>query len=362
MADVRIERVDKHFGAVRAVHGLSLEIASGEFLVLLGPSGAGKTTTLRLVAGLERPDAGRVHIGGHDVTDVAPALRDVTFVFQQYSLYPHLSVFDNLAFPLRSPLRRIPEATLREKVQEVARMLRIDDKLANPATKLSGGQMQRVAIGRALVREPALTLMDEPLSSLDAKLRNDLRLELKRIQQDLGATMLYVTHDQTEAMTMGDRVAILRDGVLQQLGTPDEIYDNPVNVFVAGFIGSPSMNLITARMDGTSVVFDHTRVEVPPATMTARPGLAAYSGREVVVGIRPEDFRAEGDATVELKVNRVESLGSELMAYLDGGHEGLEITARLERSARVQEGERARLAVDRERLYFFDPETGEAIG
>jgi multiple sugar transport system ATP-binding protein len=162
-------------------------------------------------------------------------------------------------------------------------------------------------------------------------------------------------------MTMGDRVAILRDGVLQQLGTPDEIYDNPVNVFVAGFIGSPSMNLITARMDGTGIVFDHTRVEVPPAAMTARPGLAAYSGREVVVGIRPEDFRAEGDATVELKVNRVESLGSELMAYLDGGHEGLEITARLERSAQVQEGERARLAVDRERLYFFDPETGEAI-
>ena len=216
-------------------------------------------------------------------------------------------------------------------------------------------------MGRAIVRQPQAFLMDEPLSNLDAKLRVEMRGEIIRVQRRIAAPTLYVTHDQTEAMTMGDRVAILRDGVLQQLGTPDEIYDNPVNVFVAGFIGSPSMNLITARMDGTSVVFDHTRVEVPPATMTARPGLAAYSGREVVVGIRPEDYRAEGDATVELKVNRVESLGSELMAYLDGGHEGLEITARLERSAQGQEGERARLAVDRERLYFFDPETGAAI-
>jgi ABC-type nitrate/sulfonate/bicarbonate transport system ATPase subunit len=208
MADFRLDNVAKRFGEVQAVSGLSLEAASGEFIVLLGPSGAGKTTTLRLVAGLETPDQGRVHIGGDDVTATAPALRDVTFVFQQYSLYPHLSVFDNLAFPLRSPLRRIPETQVREKVNEVARMLRIDDKLASPATKLSGGQMQRVAIGRALVRNPAVTLMDEPLSSLDAKLRNDLRLELRRIQQDLGATMLYVTHDQTEALTLATRIGV----------------------------------------------------------------------------------------------------------------------------------------------------------
>ena len=214
MADLLLQGLNKRFAEVQAVRDLDLEVGSGEFIVLLGPSGAGKTTTLRLVAGLEKPDAGTVHIGGHDVTALAPALRDVTFVFQQYSLYPHLSVFDNLAFPLRSPLRRTPEAEIQRKVVEVAKMLRIDDKLGNPATKLSGGQMQRVAIGRALVREPAVTLMDEPLSSLDAKLRNDLRLELKRIQQDLGATLLYVTHDQIEAMTLATRIGVLDRGAL----------------------------------------------------------------------------------------------------------------------------------------------------
>ena len=244
MADLRLERVAKRFGDVQAVDDLSLEIRSGEFIVLLGPSGAGKTTTLRLVAGLEKPDAGRVHIGGSDVTNLAPALRDVTFVFQQYSLYPHLSVFDNLAFPLRSPLRPMTEARVREKVGDVARLLRIDDKLASPATRLSGGQMQRVAIGRALVRDPAVTLMDEPLSSLDAKLRNDLRLELKRIQQDLGATMLYVTHDQTEALTLATRIGVLDRGHLVQVGSPREVYENPCTSAVAARLGSPRINLV----------------------------------------------------------------------------------------------------------------------
>ena len=244
MAELRLEQVGKRFGAVQAVHDLSLDVASGEFIVLLGPSGAGKTTTLRLVAGLEKPDQGRVHIGGRDVTAEAPALRDVTFVFQQYSLYPHLSVFDNLAFPLRSPMRPMSEAKVRDKVDEVAQLLRIDDKLASPATKLSGGQMQRVAIGRALVREPAVTLMDEPLSSLDAKLRNDLRLELKRIQQDLGATMLYVTHDQTEAMTLATRIGVLDHGRLVQVGSPRDIYENPQSATVAARLGSPRINLL----------------------------------------------------------------------------------------------------------------------
>jgi len=244
MADFRLDGVGKRFGAVQAVDGLSLSAASGEFIVLLGPSGAGKTTTLRLVAGLETPDAGRVHIGGRDVTAEPPALRDVTFVFQQYSLYPHLSVFDNLAFPLRSPMRPLAEAKVREKVNEVARLLRIDDKLASPATKLSGGQMQRVAIGRALVREPAVTLMDEPLSSLDAKLRNDLRLELRRIQQDLGATMLYVTHDQTEALTLATRIGVLDHGRLVQVGSPRDIYENPQSSTVAARLGSPRINLL----------------------------------------------------------------------------------------------------------------------
>ena len=244
MADVSLKAVGKRFGDKQAVDGLSLDIASGEFIVLLGPSGAGKTTTLRLVAGLETPDAGQVFIGGRDVTRLAPALRDVTFVFQQYSLYPHLSVYDNLAFPLRSPLHPTSPADIDRKVMEVARMLRIEDKLKNPATKLSGGQMQRVAIGRALVRRPAVYLMDEPLSSLDAKLRDDLRLELKRIQQDLGATMLYVTHDQTEALTLATRVGVLQEGQLVQLGTPRQIYENPVSSYVASRLGAPRINLL----------------------------------------------------------------------------------------------------------------------
>jgi multiple sugar transport system ATP-binding protein len=243
MAELRLANIGKRFGAVQAVDGLDLDMPSGEFFVLLGPSGAGKTTTLRLVAGLERPDAGHIHIGGRDVSALAPALRDVAFVFQQYSLYPHLSVYDNLAFPLRSPLRPTPEAQIRAKVEAVAHMLRIHDKLKNPATRLSGGQMQRVAIGRALVRDPAIYLMDEPLSSLDARLRNDLRLELKRIQQDLGATMLYVTHDQIEAMTMATRIGVLDAGRLVQVGTPRQIYEDPVTSHVAARLGSPRINL-----------------------------------------------------------------------------------------------------------------------
>ncbi len=244
MANLKLVGVSKHFGPTAAVQQLDIEVASGEFVVLLGPSGAGKTTTLRLVAGLETPDSGQVFIDGHDMTQVAPAMRDVTFVFQQYSLYPHLSVYDNLAFPLRSPLRKKSEEDIRAKVMEVARMLRMEDKLHSPATKLSGGQMQRVAIGRALVRSPAVYLMDEPLSSLDAKLRNDLRLELKRIQQDLGATMLYVTHDQIEAMTLATRIGVLDHGRLVQLGTPQQVYEDPVSVSVASRLGLPRINLV----------------------------------------------------------------------------------------------------------------------
>jgi multiple sugar transport system ATP-binding protein len=244
MADLKLVGVSKSFGTTAAVQQLDIEVASGEFIVLLGPSGAGKTTTLRLVAGLETPDAGQVFIDGREVTTMAPALRDVTFVFQQYSLYPHLNVYDNLAFPLRSPLRKTSEAAIRAKVTEVARMLRMEDKLQNPATQLSGGQMQRVAIGRALVRSPALYLMDEPLSSLDAKLRNDLRLELKRIQQDLGATMVYVTHDQIEALTLASRIGVLDHGQLVQLGTPQQVYEDPVSVSVASRLGSPRINFL----------------------------------------------------------------------------------------------------------------------
>jgi multiple sugar transport system ATP-binding protein len=310
MADLRLEGVSKRFGPVQAVCDLSLEVASGEFIVLLGPSGAGKTTTLRLVAGLEKPDAGRLHIAGRDVTRLAPALRDVAFVFQQYSLYPHLSVYDNLAFTLRSPIRPTPEAEVRRKVDEVARMLRIDDKLQSPATRLSGGQMQRVAIGRALVRSPSLYLMDEPLSSLDAKLRNDLRLELKRIQQDLGATLLYVTHDQIEALTLATRIGVLENGQLVQVGAPQQIYDDPVNSHVAARLGSPRINLLPRALIGS----------------------LAGPERAVTVGVRAEHLRlhrqagaaADGDA----RVRRVERLSDQHLVHvcLDGSDQEL-ITA-----------------------------------
>ena len=311
MADLQLTHIGKHFGGVRAVQDLNLDLASGEFIVLLGPSGAGKTTTLRLVAGLESPDAGQIHIGGRDVTALAPALRDVAFVFQQYSLYPHLTVFDNLAFPLRSPMRPTPEAEIKRKVLEVARMLRIDDKLQNPATRLSGGQMQRVAIGRALVRRPAVYLMDEPLSSLDAKLRNDLRLELKRIQQDLGATMLYVTHDQIEAMTMATRIGVLEQGRLVQLGTPQQIYENPNSSYVAARLGSPRINLM------------------PRDSVTNLPG----PPQAVTVGVRAEHLmlhRSPGAAMHRAAtITRIERLSDQHLVHvqLDGTEQGLIMAA-----------------------------------
>ncbi|MEJ8812901.1 ABC transporter ATP-binding protein [Variovorax ureilyticus] len=298
MAELRLTGVSKRFAAVQAVTDLQLHVSSGEFFVLLGPSGAGKTTTLRLVAGLERPDAGHVHIAGQDVSAMAPALRDVAFVFQQYSLYPHLSVYDNLAFPLRSPLRPTPEARIRAKVTEVARLLRIEDKLGNPATRLSGGQMQRVAIGRALVRDPQLYLMDEPLSSLDARLRNDLRLELKRIQQDLGATMLYVTHDQTEAMTMASRIGVLEGGRLVQVGTPREVYENPSTSHVAARLGSPRINLFARALV---------------------PAVAAPNDA-VTVGVRAEHMRihqhSDNDAHRAARVRRIERLSDRHLVHV----------------------------------------------
>jgi multiple sugar transport system ATP-binding protein len=357
---ISLENVTKHFpGGVVAVNDLSLEVEPGEFLVLVGPSGCGKTTALRMVAGLEPVTAGQIRISERVVTKLPPRDRDIAMVFQNYALYAHMTVRGNMGFGLK--MARMPKAEIRRRVDEAAAMLGLADYLDRKPRQLSGGQRQRVAMGRAIVREPAAFLMDEPLSNLDAKLRVEMRGEIIRVQRRIAAPTLYVTHDQTEAMTMGDRVAILRDGVLQQLGTPDEIYDNPVNVFVAGFIGSPSMNLISARMDGAAIIFGPTRLELPEGVVAARPGLAAYSDRELVVGIRPEDFRSAADGTVQLRVNRVESLGSELMVYLDGGQERVEITARLERGPHLNEGETARLAVNRDRLYFFDPETGEAI-
>ena len=333
MAELRLEGIAKRFGSVQALGGLSLDVASGEFVVLLGPSGAGKTTTLRIVAGLEQPDAGRVHIGGRDVTALAPALRDVTFVFQQYSLYPHLSVYDNLAFPLRSPMRPLARELIDAKVRDIAALLHIDDKLGNPATKLSGGQMQRVAIGRALVREPAVTLMDEPLSSLDAKLRNDLRLELRRIQQDLGATFVYVTHDQTEALTLASRIGVLDQGQLVQGGTPREIYENPQTTAVAARLGSPRINLLPRAALGN--------LAAPAAATT--------------LGVRAEHLRLHADAAaapLQALVRRIEILSDQRLVHLQldvGAHE---LVSAAPAAAWVEPGRR--VGVECARTLWFD--------
>ncbi|MCH2094931.1 MAG: ABC transporter ATP-binding protein [Rhodobacteraceae bacterium] len=290
MAEVQLNGISKAFGATRAVHDISMTIGDGDFVVLLGPTGAGKTTTLRLISGLETLDSGSVFIGGRDVVNDTPAQRDVAMVFQQYSLYPHLTVRDNLAFPLRSPILKTPEDEITRKVQKIAEVLQIPHKLDNKATALSGGEMQRVSIGRALVRNPSIYLMDEPLSSLDAKLRADLRVELKRIQADLGSTLLYVTHDQIEAMTMATHIGVLEEGRLVQYGTPKEIYENPVSVYVASRLGLPRINIL-------------------PSTLF--PG--AHKGPQI--GLRPEHIQ-QGDGT-EARVLRSEHLGDQTRLHLE---------------------------------------------
>jgi multiple sugar transport system ATP-binding protein len=327
MAEIIIDRVTKRFGDIEAVSDVSLTIPDGEFVVLLGPTGAGKTTLLRLVAGLERPEAGTISIDGHDATNSPPALRDVSFVFQQYSLYPHLTVYENLAFPLKAPGRKLAAAEIKQRVETVAKLVRIDHKLSNPATRLSGGEMQRVAIGRALVRQPSIYLMDEPLSSLDAKLRADLRVELKHIQADLGATILYVTHDQTEAMTMASRIGILDRGKLVQVGTPHEIYERPVNAYVAARLGTPGINLLP--------------VGVLPASGTP-PGA-------VTVGARTEHIKITPAADGQGQIMQIEHLGNENHLHVRvNGHKLITLVPPEER---WQPGNRARLVLT-EPLYF----------
>ena len=332
MASVSIEAVTKTFGAVKAVDRMALEVADGEFFVMLGPSGAGKTTTLRLVAGLEQPDTGIVRLGGQDVTSIPPSHRDCAFVFQQYSLYPHLTVFDNIAFPLRSPLRRGQGVDVRARVEEVARLLHIDSKLQRKATALSGGEMQRVAIGRALVRQPRVFLMDEPLSSLDAKLREELRVELRRIQRRTGATVLYVTHDQVEATTMADRIAILEGGRVQQIGTPQEIYRDPDSLAVAQRLGAPAVNVLPAAWFAGSA----------PA-------------RTRHVAIRPEDVElapAAGDGGGAFTVAEC-SLVKHLIV---GERDGVDVRARYVADHPLPTGHRIALAFPPARCLYFDGE------
>ena len=297
MAEVELRQVTKRFGEVTAVRDLSLTVHDGEFVVLLGPTGAGKTTTLRLIAGLERPDSGSVSIAEREVTSLPPAERDVAFVFQQYSLYPHMSVYENMAFPLRSPARRLSRAEVDATVRETADLLHITHKLDNKATQLSGGEMQRVAIGRALVRRPSIYLMDEPLSSLDAKLRSELRLELKRIQSELGATTLYVTHDQIEAMTMADRIGVLREGQLIQIGQPRDIYQKPNDQHVAERLGTPRINLLPRAL--------FTDIAAPPSAVT----IGARTEHIEVSANEPRGLRAE--------VSRIEHLGDQSHLHLD---------------------------------------------
>jgi len=378
----------------RAVENLSIDIADGEFLVFVGPSGCGKTTALRMVAGLETITEGEVRIGGRVVNDVPPRDRDVAMVFQSYALYPHLSVRENIGFGLK--LRKVPKAELNDRVEATARILGLSEYLDRKPRNLSGGQSQRVAMGRAIVREPQAFLMDEPLSNLDAKLRVQMRTEIARIQRDLAVTTIYVTHDQTEAMTLGHRVAVMRAGVLQQIAPPQHLYDHPDNLFVAGFIGSPAMNFLPATLErteaGHALRVGAESLAVPAQTLAARPALAGYVGKSLIVGIRPEDLEDAALATdgagdrLRASADLVEPLGSDLMVHLSvdipavegndqiaelaqesgdgaaGAREGkAAVVARFNPRSAVKEGERVVVSVDAARMHFFDPARGESV-
>jgi multiple sugar transport system ATP-binding protein len=397
VAGVGFQDVAKVYAdGTRAVSDLDLEIEDGEFMVLVGPSGCGKTTALRMVAGLEEISEGVIKIGDRVVNNVPSRDRDIAMVFQSYALYPHLSVYDNIAFGLK--LKRLPKDEIDTRVQEAARVLGLEDFLKRKPRALSGGQRQRVAMGRAIVRQPQAFLMDEPLSNLDAKLRVQMRAEIARLQSDLGVTTIYVTHDQVEAMTMGDRVAVMRKGELQQVAEPQELYDQPVNLFVGGFIGSPAMNMLEARLeqtDGTlTAVAGDQRIALGEDTLSTRPAIKSYEGREVILGIRPEDLEdvalapdTPENQRIRGKVELVEALGSEIMAHIaidatpavtedvrelrrDAGSEDLRteteqggalLVGRFGARSRVRPGDEVVVAVDTRSLHFFEPETGTGI-
>jgi multiple sugar transport system ATP-binding protein len=360
MATVTFDHVYKRYSAdVVAVNDLDLQVVDGEFLVLVGPSGCGKTTALRCVAGLESISDGHLSIGDRVVNDVPPKDRDIAMVFQSYALYPHMSVYDNLAFGLK--LRKMSKSEIDTRVKEAADILGLDRFLDRKPKALSGGQRQRVALGRAIVREPAVFLMDEPLSNLDAKLRVQTRAEIARLHQRLGTTTIYVTHDQVEAMTMGDRIAVMKDGILQQVGTPQQLYDHPQNVFVAGFIGSPAMNFATTTTDGEALVMGSARLRLsgPPAEAAAR----RPQGSELLIGFRPEhlDVTGGGTGTVSFpaSVDVVEYLGNEELIHAQA--EGNEIVAVIPSDRKVKAGEKIELTLPFNRLYVFDPETEQAL-
>jgi multiple sugar transport system ATP-binding protein len=383
MAPVSMEKVNKVYeNGFHAVKDMDLTIGDGEFMVLVGPSGCGKTTALRMVAGLEDITSGILRIGGKEVNDETPKERDIAMVFQNYALYPHMTVRDNIGFALK--LRKLPKAELTSKVNEAADILGLTDWLDRKPGQLSGGQRQRVAMGRAIVREPSVFLMDEPLSNLDAKLRVQMRAEVARIQQRMGVSTIYVTHDQVEAMTMGDRVTVMRDGTLQQVDTPQNLYDNPDNIFVAAFIGSPAQNLYDAVVGegARSVKLGSQEVDLPEAVVLKRPALRSYVGKEVVVGMRPEHLRAERPDSTGPKltgdVELVEALGSELVVHFtidahrvvaEGAFDKDEAAAvksgegvaRVEAKTPVKPGDRMTFSVDVEDMQFFDTQTGLAI-
>jgi multiple sugar transport system ATP-binding protein len=351
MAEIRMKGLTKKFedGTV-AVDQFDLEVADGEFVVLVGPSGSGKSTALRMVAGLEAPTDGEIWIGDREVTFLTPRDRDVAMVFQNYALYPHMTVEENMGFGLK--LRHTNKQEIKRRVREAAELLDIADLLGRRPKQLSGGQRQRVAMGRAIVREPQAFLMDEPLSNLDAKLRVQMRAEIAKVRQRVGVTTLYVTHDQTEAMTMGDRVVVMRDGHIEQIAQPQVLYERPANLFVAGFIGSPAMNLLPARVVDGALEIDGARVE-----LASRPeGLPP----QVVVGIRPEDLKEDPAGPLDVLVSLAEPLGAEVIAHFElAGANGY--TARLEPQTRARPGERLRLAPNPKKLYLFDPTSGESL-
>ncbi len=363
MGQVVLKDVNKFYDAVHAVKDVNLQIRDKEFVVFVGPSGCGKTTTLRMIAGLEAISSGDIAIDGQVVNNLAPMDRDIAMVFQNYALYPHMSVFDNMAFGLK--MRKFDRAEIGKRVKEAADILGIGELLKRKPRQLSGGQRQRVALGRAIVRHPRVFLFDEPLSNLDAKLRVQMRVELKKLHQRLGTTAIYVTHDQVEAMTLGDRVVVMKDGVVQQVGEPLELYNQPANKFVAGFIGSPAMNFATVTVvDGDGRLTARNaglEIEMPPAHAARLKG---HVGRRLTLGVRPEDLRVASDAdpaglTFPTKVEVVEQLGSEILLDVRVGDDTM--VAAVDPTVRAKVSEQLRLAVNPARLHFFDAETETAI-